>query len=119
MMCELPTNALLAEQFLEHFDGFSIGSNDLTQLTLGLDRDSGIVSHYLMSVIQQLKPFFLWQFMHAVKQANMLVFVVKVHQITLILLNGSWNKVLNLYHLTLTQYLILGSSLLKKRSSLT
>lgn len=45
MMCELPTNALLAEKFLEHFDGFSIGSNDLTQLTLGLDRDSGIVSH--------------------------------------------------------------------------
>jgi len=45
MMCELPTNALLAEKFLAHFDGFSIGSNDLTQLTLGLDRDSGIVSH--------------------------------------------------------------------------
>lgn len=44
MMCELPTNALLAEEFLQHFDGFSIGSNDLTQLTLGLDRDSGIVS---------------------------------------------------------------------------
>lgn len=45
MMCELPTNALLAEDYLEFFDGFSIGSNDLTQLTLGLDRDSGIVSH--------------------------------------------------------------------------
>lgn len=45
MMCELPTNALLAEQYLEYFDGFSIGSNDLTQLTLGLDRDSGIVAH--------------------------------------------------------------------------
>jgi len=45
MMCELPTNALLADDFLEYFDGFSIGSNDLTQLTLGLDRDSGIVSH--------------------------------------------------------------------------
>lgn len=45
MMCELPTNALLANEFLEYFDGFSIGSNDLTQLTLGLDRDSGIVSH--------------------------------------------------------------------------
>ncbi len=44
MMCELPTNALLAKQFLEHFDGFSIGSNDLTQLTLGLDRNSGLVS---------------------------------------------------------------------------
>ncbi|PCJ18664.1 MAG: phosphoenolpyruvate synthase [Gammaproteobacteria bacterium] len=45
MMCELPTNALLADQFLKFFDGFSIGSNDLTQLTLGLDRDSGIVDH--------------------------------------------------------------------------
>jgi pyruvate,water dikinase len=45
MMCELPSNALLADQFLEHFDGFSIGSNDLTQLTLGLDRDSGIIAH--------------------------------------------------------------------------
>ncbi|TXD98170.1 phosphoenolpyruvate synthase [Psychrobacter frigidicola] len=45
MMCELPTNCLLADEFLEHFDGFSIGSNDLTQLTLGLDRDSGIISH--------------------------------------------------------------------------
>ena len=44
MMCELPTNALLAEEFLQYFDGFSIGSNDLTQLTLGLDRDLGIVS---------------------------------------------------------------------------
>jgi pyruvate,water dikinase len=45
MMCEIPSNALLAEEFLEHFDGFSIGSNDLTQLTLGLDRDSGLVAH--------------------------------------------------------------------------
>lgn len=45
MMCELPANALLAEEFLQYFDGFSIGSNDMTQLTLGLDRDSGIVSH--------------------------------------------------------------------------
>ncbi|MFQ5790102.1 MAG: putative PEP-binding protein, partial [Acidobacteriota bacterium] len=45
MMCEIPSNALLADDFLEHFDGFSIGSNDLTQLTLGLDRDSGLVAH--------------------------------------------------------------------------
>jgi pyruvate, water dikinase len=44
MMCELPSNALLADEFLELFDGFSIGSNDLTQLTLGLDRDSGLVA---------------------------------------------------------------------------
>ncbi len=45
MMCEIPSNVILAEQFLEYFDGFSIGSNDLTQLTLGLDRDSGLVAH--------------------------------------------------------------------------
>lgn len=45
MMCELPSNALLADQFLEHFDGFSIGSNDMTQLALGLDRDSGLIAH--------------------------------------------------------------------------
>ena len=45
MMCEIPSNAILAEQFLQYFDGFSIGSNDLTQLTLGLDRDSGLVAH--------------------------------------------------------------------------
>lgn len=44
MMCEIPSNALLADQFLEYFDGFSIGSNDLTQLTLGLDRDSSLVA---------------------------------------------------------------------------
>ncbi|KUI98651.1 phosphoenolpyruvate synthase [Vibrio sp. MEBiC08052] len=45
MMCELPSNAILADEFLKHFDGFSIGSNDMTQLTLGLDRDSGDVAH--------------------------------------------------------------------------
>ena len=44
MMCEVPSNALLADEFLEIFDGFSIGSNDMTQLTLGLDRDSAIVA---------------------------------------------------------------------------
>jgi pyruvate, water dikinase len=44
MMCELPTNALLAEEYLDHFDGMSIGSNDMTQLTLGVDRDSAIVA---------------------------------------------------------------------------
>ncbi|MHA7879453.1 MAG: phosphoenolpyruvate synthase [Saccharospirillum sp.] len=45
MMCELPTNALLADEYLKYFDGFSIGSNDMTQLTLGLDRDSGLIAH--------------------------------------------------------------------------
>jgi pyruvate,water dikinase len=45
MMCELPTNAVLADQYLAHFDGMSIGSNDMTQLTLGLDRDSAVIAH--------------------------------------------------------------------------
>jgi pyruvate,water dikinase len=44
MMCEVPSNALLADEFLDHFDGFSIGSNDMTQLVLGLDRDSSLVA---------------------------------------------------------------------------
>jgi pyruvate,water dikinase len=44
MMCELPSNAIIAEDFLQYFDGFSIGSNDLTQLTLGMDRDSGLIA---------------------------------------------------------------------------
>src|SRR5690606_9686009 len=44
MMCEIPSNALLADRFLDHFDGMSIGSNDMTQLTLGLDRDSAKVA---------------------------------------------------------------------------
>jgi len=44
-MCELPSNALLADEFLQYFDGMSIGSNDMTQLTLGLDRDSGIIAN--------------------------------------------------------------------------
>ena len=46
LMCELPVNALLAEEFLKIFDGFSIGSNDLTQLTLGADRDSNLISNF-------------------------------------------------------------------------
>lgn len=45
MMCEIPSNALLAEEFLQYFDGFSIGSNDMTQLTLGIDRDSSLIAH--------------------------------------------------------------------------
>ena len=88
MMCELPTNALLAEQFLEHFDGFSIGSNDLTQLTLGLDRDSGIISHLFDERDAAVKLSFQWQFMLVVKQVNMSVSVVKDHQTTLTLQNG-------------------------------
>jgi len=46
LMCELPVNALMADEFLEHFDGMSIGSNDMTQLTLGVDRDSGLLKGF-------------------------------------------------------------------------
>ena len=49
MMCEVPSNAILAAEFLQRFDGFSIGSNDLTQMTLALDRDSEIIAVFLMS----------------------------------------------------------------------
>ena len=52
MMCELPSNAVLADEFLEYFDGFSIGSNDMTQLTLGLDRDSALVAANSTSAIR-------------------------------------------------------------------
>ena len=55
MMCELPSNALMAKEFLEHFDGMSIGSNDLTQLTLGLDRDSGLVADAFNEQDQSIK----------------------------------------------------------------
>src|SRR3546814_15464927 len=55
MMCELPSNAVLADKFLEHFDGFSIGSNDMTQLTLGLDPDSGLIAHLFHERTEALK----------------------------------------------------------------
>jgi pyruvate,water dikinase len=51
-MAEIPSNILMAEEFAVHIDGFSIGSNDLTQLTLGLDRDSALVAHLLTSEIR-------------------------------------------------------------------
>ena len=54
MMSELPSNAVLADEFLEYFDGMSIGSNDMTQLTLGLDRDSSQIAMCLMRGMMQL-----------------------------------------------------------------
>lgn len=69
MMCELPSNALLAEQFLEYFDGFSIGSNDLTQLTLGLDRDSGLVASQFDERDEAVK-ILLHRAIQACKQQN-------------------------------------------------
>jgi pyruvate,water dikinase len=69
MMCELPANAILADQFLEHFDGFSIGSNDLTQLTLGIDRDSGIIAHLFDERNEAIKAL-LENAINACKRAN-------------------------------------------------
>jgi pyruvate,water dikinase len=60
MMCEIPSNAVLAEQFLELFDGFSIGSNDLTQFTLGLDRDSAIIAHLFDERDPAVKQMMSW-----------------------------------------------------------
>ncbi|MBC7573728.1 MAG: phosphoenolpyruvate synthase [Herminiimonas sp.] len=65
MMCEVPSNAILAEEFLEMFDGFSIGSNDLTQLTLGLDRDSGM--ELLAADFDERDPAVLWGLSRAIK----------------------------------------------------
>ena len=61
MMCEIPSNALLADQFLEYFDGMSIGSNDLTQLTLGLDRDSAIVASIFDERDEAVKTLIAWR----------------------------------------------------------
>ena len=68
MMCEIPSNVILAEEFLQHFDGFSIGSNDLTQLTLGLDRDSSVVADLFDERNEAVKRFLA----HAIKTCNRL-----------------------------------------------
>jgi len=69
MMCEIPANVVLAEQFLEHVDGFSIGSNDLTQLVLGLDRDSGVIAP-LFDERNEAVKFFLEKAISACKKQN-------------------------------------------------
>ena len=69
MMCEVPSNAILANQFLEYFDGFSIGSNDMTQLTLALDRDSGLVSD-LFDERDEAVKFLMSRAIHACKKAG-------------------------------------------------
>ncbi len=66
VMCEIPSNVILAEQFCDVFDGFSIGSNDLTQLTLGLDRDSEIVAH----LFDERNPAVLWMIAEVIRRAH-------------------------------------------------
>ena len=69
MMCEIPSNALLAEEFLHYFDGYSIGSNDLTQLTLGLDRDSELVANLFDERNDAVKKL-LHNIIHTCKKLN-------------------------------------------------
>lgn len=88
MMCELPANALLADEFLEHFDGFSIGSNDLTQLTLGLDRDSGIVAHLFDERNEAVKSCCRWPSRPVKPRANTSASAARGLLITLILRSG-------------------------------
>ncbi len=88
MMCELPSNALMADEFLHYFDGFSIGSNDLTQLTLGLDRDSGLVANQFDERNEAVKALLHMAISVANRLKNTLVFVVKGLRIIRILPNG-------------------------------
>jgi pyruvate,water dikinase len=69
VMCEIPSNILLADDYLEIFDGMSIGSNDLTQLTLGLDRDSGIVTHISNENNEAVKKL-ISEIIHKCKEKN-------------------------------------------------
>lgn len=77
MMCELPSNAVLADEFLKFFDGFSIGSNDMTQLTLGLDRDSGDVAHLFDERNPAVKIMLKMAIDAATRAGNTWVFVVR------------------------------------------
>ena len=82
MMCELPSNAILAEEFLEYFDGFSIGSNDLTQLTLGLDRDSGIIAHLFDERNPAVKNCWPTPSRRATRPASTSAFAARAHRTT-------------------------------------
>lgn len=88
MMCEIPSNALLADQFLQYFDGFSIGSNDMTQLTLGLDRDSGVVSELFDERNDAVKALLSMAIKAAKNRASMWEFVVRGRPITRTLRHG-------------------------------
>ena len=88
MMSELPSNSLLAEEFLEFFDGMSIGSNDMTQLTLGLDRDSSLVSDIFDERDQAVKKMLEMSIDACQKNENILAYAVRDHQIILILQLG-------------------------------
>lgn len=81
MMCEVPSNALLADEFLDIFDGFSIGSNDLTQLSLGLDRDSSIVAPLFDERNPAVKKLLSMAIKAARSRANTLESAAKAHPI--------------------------------------
>lgn len=86
MMCELPSNVLLADKFLQYFYFFSIGSNDLTQLTLGLDRNSGLISHLFNECNEVLKVLLSMTIKVANDVGKYVRFLVKLLLITKTLL---------------------------------
>ena len=92
MMCEVPSNALLAEEFLTHFDGFSIGSNDLTQMTLALDRDSELVSDVFDERNAAVKMMISRAIKACQAQENISVFAGRRRPIIPILPSGWWRK---------------------------
>ncbi len=103
MMCELPSNAVLADEFLKFFDGFSIGSNDMTQLTLGLDRDSGDVAHLFDERNPAVKIMLKMAIDAATRAGKYVGICGQGHRITMTLHSGSWNKVSALFLSTQTR----------------
>jgi len=94
MMCEIPSNAILADEFLEHFDGFSIGSNDMTQMTLALDRDSGLIAEGFDERDPAVKHM-LHLAIQACRKAGKYVGICgQGHRIIRILRSGSWRRAL-------------------------
>lgn len=92
-MCEIPSNVILAAEFLEVFDGYSIGSNDLTQLTLGLDRDSGTVARLFDERNEAVMRMIAQAITEAHKAGSRSGFAARLHRIIRISRRGWWNAV--------------------------
>ncbi len=98
VMCEIPSNVILADQFAEIFDGFSIGSNDLTQLTLGVDRDSAIVAHVFDERNEAVKRL-ISSVIHTAKSRGRKIGICGKPLVTIPTFVGSWfRRELIVYH---------------------
>lgn len=98
LMCEIPSNVILADQFCQYVDGFSIGSNDLTQLCLGIDRDTGTLAHIGNENNEAVRRLIGSAIASCKKMESKLVFVVRVQVIYQNLRNFYWKKELIQYH---------------------